>query len=207
VLESVKNVITAEIFSAFLYIHNFLYRLHSQRRNWIRSLLCHACLLIDRFAPTQLFSGQTAPLSCAPWTVHGSAARLLDTIHFPFPLSLISPASPSISCHYHGNCVSKQLHKDIFYLSLQDTQSKSVSLHAMQVLVWGGGIAATRFRPRHYMRWVVSITPRPRFTPGERAPGTHCIAGYLGPTAGLDAEVRGKILCSLPGNKPRWCSP
>jgi hypothetical protein len=41
---------------------------------------------------------------------------------------------------------------------------------------------------------VVSITPRPRFTPGERAPGTHCTGGWVGPRAGLHAEVRGKIL-------------
>jgi hypothetical protein len=34
--------------------------------------------------------------------------------------------------------------------------------------------------------WVVSITPRPRFTPGERAPGTHCAGGWVGPRAGLD---------------------
>jgi hypothetical protein len=42
--------------------------------------------------------------------------------------------------------------------------------------------------------WVVSITLRPRFTPGQRAPGTHCTGGWVGPRAGLDAEVRGKIL-------------
>jgi hypothetical protein len=35
------------------------------------------------------------------------------------------------------------------------------------------------------MGWVVSITPRPRFTPGERTPGTHCTGGWVGPRAGL----------------------
>jgi hypothetical protein len=49
---------------------------------------------------------------------------------------------------------------------------------------------------------VVSITLRPRFTPGERAPGTHCTGGWVGPTAGLDAEVRGKILCLCRGSNP-----
>jgi hypothetical protein len=34
-----------------------------------------------------------------------------------------------------------------------------------------------------------------RFTPGQRAPGTHCTGGWVGSRAGLDAEVRGKILC------------
>jgi hypothetical protein len=50
--------------------------------------------------------------------------------------------------------------------------------------------------------WVVSITPRPRFTPGQRAPGTHCTGGCVGPSAGLDAEVRGKILCLCRGSNP-----
>jgi len=44
---------------------------------------------------------------------------------------------------------------------------------------------------------VVSVTPRPRFTPGESTPGTPLY--WVGPTAGLDAEARGKILSALPG--------
>jgi hypothetical protein len=50
---------------------------------------------------------------------------------------------------------------------------------------------------------VVSITPRPRFTPGERTPGTHCTGGWVGPRAGLNTETRGKILSPLPGIEPR----
>jgi hypothetical protein len=38
--------------------------------------------------------------------------------------------------------------------------------------------------------WVVSVTPRPRFTTAERAPGTYCTGGWVGPRAGLDAEAR-----------------
>jgi hypothetical protein len=49
---------------------------------------------------------------------------------------------------------------------------------------------------------VVSITPRPRFTSGERAHGTHCTGGWVGPRAGLDPEVRGKILCLCQGSNP-----
>jgi hypothetical protein len=49
---------------------------------------------------------------------------------------------------------------------------------------------------------VVSITPWPRFTPGERTPGTHCTGGWVGPRAGLDAEARGKILCLYRGSNP-----
>jgi len=33
--------------------------------------------------------------------------------------------------------------------------------------------------------WVVSVAPRPHFTPGER-PATHCTGGWVGPRAGLD---------------------
>jgi hypothetical protein len=30
---------------------------------------------------------------------------------------------------------------------------------------------------------MVSVTPQPRFTPGERTPGTHWIGGWMGPRA------------------------
>jgi hypothetical protein len=48
--------------------------------------------------------------------------------------------------------------------------------------------------------WVVSVTPRPRFTPGEKTPGTHCIGVWEGPRAGLDTEARGKFLCPCRGS-------
>jgi hypothetical protein len=37
-----------------------------------------------------------------------------------------------------------------------------------------------------------------RFTPGERAPGTHWIGGWVGPRAGLDDVEKRKFL-TLPG--------
>jgi hypothetical protein len=52
------------------------------------------------------------------------------------------------------------------------------------------------------MEWVVSVTLRPCFTPRERAPGTHCTRGWVGPRAGLDTEDRGKILCPCRGSNP-----
>jgi hypothetical protein len=48
--------------------------------------------------------------------------------------------------------------------------------------------------------WVVSVTPRPRFTPGERTPGTNYIGGWVGLRAGLDAGARRKILCPCRGS-------
>jgi hypothetical protein len=48
----------------------------------------------------------------------------------------------------------------------------------------------------------VSVTPRPPFTPGERTPGTHCTGGWVGPRAGLDTEVRGKIIFPRRGSNP-----
>jgi hypothetical protein len=79
-------------------------------------------------------------------------------------------------------------------------QSKSVPLHAMEALGGRGSIAPTHSRPRHYMGFVVSVTPRPRFTPGKRTPGTYCTGGWVGPRAGLNTEDRGKILCSCRGS-------
>jgi hypothetical protein len=50
--------------------------------------------------------------------------------------------------------------------------------------------------------WVVSVTPLPRFTPGERTPGTHCTGGWVGPRTGLDTEGREQILCLCRGSNP-----
>jgi hypothetical protein len=38
--------------------------------------------------------------------------------------------------------------------------------------------------------------------PGKEPPGTHCTGGWVGPTAGMDAGVRGKILCLCRGSNP-----
>jgi hypothetical protein len=52
-------------------------------------------------------------------------------------------------------------------------------------------------------RWVVCVTPRPCFSPGERTPGTHWTGSWVGPRAGLDTEAKRKILFPLPGIEPR----
>jgi hypothetical protein len=38
--------------------------------------------------------------------------------------------------------------------------------------------------------------------PVERTPGTHCTGGWVGLRAGLDTEVRGKILFPCRGSNP-----
>jgi hypothetical protein len=50
------------------------------------------------------------------------------------------------------------------------------------------------------MGWVVSVTPRPRFSAWERTPGTHCTGGWVDLRVGLDTEVRGKISCLCRGS-------
>jgi hypothetical protein len=48
----------------------------------------------------------------------------------------------------------------------------------------------------------VSVTPRPRFTSGERTLGTHWTGGWVGFRAGLDSGTRRKILCLCRGSNP-----
>jgi hypothetical protein len=71
-------------------------------------------------------------------------------------------------------------------------KSKEVLVHTMETL---GGEEVLLLLIHHLgasWGWVVSVTPRPRFTPGERTPGTHWIAGWVGVRAGLDTDARGK---------------
>jgi hypothetical protein len=51
---------------------------------------------------------------------------------------------------------------------------------------------------------MVRFTPR-AFNPGERAPGTHWIGGWVGPRAGLDDVEKTKFF-TLPGLRP-LCRP
>jgi hypothetical protein len=92
-------------------------------------------------------------------------------------------------------------------LSLRFLQSERPSLIPIQKLK----IKLSHYMPRRRLSsysfstrwgWVVSVTPRPRFSPGERTPGTHRTGGWVGPTAGLNTEATGKILSPLPGIEP-----
>jgi hypothetical protein len=73
---------------------------------------------------------------------------------------------------------------------------------------WSGGIAPRILNLGTRWRWVVSLTPRPLYTPGERAPGTHWIGDLVSPRAGLDAVTKRKIpSLPPPGIEPRSSSP
>jgi hypothetical protein len=61
-------------------------------------------------------------------------------------------------------------------------------------------IALTHSWPRHKMVWVVSVTPRPRFTPGKRTTSTHWTGGRVDLRADLNTESRGKVLCLCRGS-------
>jgi hypothetical protein len=54
------------------------------------------------------------------------------------------------------------------------------------------------------MGWVVSLTPRPRFTPVERAPCTHWIGGWVNLRAGLDTEVL-QMVSSVQNIRLKFC--
>jgi hypothetical protein len=51
-------------------------------------------------------------------------------------------------------------------------------------------------------QWSAS-RPGHALAPGERTPGTHWTAGWVGPRASLDTEARGKNLLPLPGIEPQ----
>jgi hypothetical protein len=64
-----------------------------------------------------------------------------------------------------------------------------VQLHAFLISALNGG------------EW--SASHPGRFTPRERAPGTHCIGGWVGPIAVLDAVVKRKILSPRRESNPK----
>jgi hypothetical protein len=82
-------------------------------------------------------------------------------------------------------------------------KGKAVPLHAMEALGGERRYSSYSFSPSALDggEWSAS-RPRPRFTPGERNPGTHCTGGWVGPRTGRGTEVRGKILCPRQGSNP-----
>jgi hypothetical protein len=92
--------------------------------------------------------------------------------------------------YYTGLCIERLRKK-----------SKAVPLHAMVALGGRGGIAPTHFDL--CTRWGERSESRPgRTLPRERTLGNHCTGGWEDLRAGLDTEVRGKILCLCRGSNP-----
>jgi hypothetical protein len=82
-----------------------------------------------------------------------------------------------------------------------DRSAKAVPLHATKI--HGGGEVQLLLIHDLGTRlgWVISVTPRPRFNPGERTPPyNHCTGSWVYPRAGLDTEARGNILCLCRGS-------
>jgi hypothetical protein len=81
-----------------------------------------------------------------------------------------------------------------------------LSLCLISLSIWGSRGIAPPFLPSALDGGEWSASRPCRFTPGERAPGTHWIGGWVGPGAGLDAEDKRKIVhCpkSNPGRPAR----
>jgi hypothetical protein len=81
-------------------------------------------------------------------------------------------------------------------------KSKAVQLHAM--VAHGGEMTYSSYSfltsALDGGEWSAS---RPdALCPGERTLDTHCTGGWVGPRAGLDTEVRGKIHCPCRGSNP-----
>jgi hypothetical protein len=85
--------------------------------------------------------------------------------------------------------VVKSKVKQYRYTSWRRSGGEGYSFYSFLTSVLDGG------------EWSVS-RPRPRFTPGERTPGTHCTGGWVGPRAGLDTEAIEKFLCLSRGSNP-----
>jgi hypothetical protein len=100
--------------------------------------------------------------------------------------------------HHHTNTLYIYI-----YIYIYIYKANAVPLHVMNELEGRGNIAPLILDLGTRWGWVVSVTPRPRFTPGEMTPGTHCTGGWVGPRAGLDTEVTGKIFSPQPGIEPR----
>jgi hypothetical protein len=71
--------------------------------------------------------------------------------------------------------VSKSTHETCLMCQVK---AKAFQLHATEALGGRGSIAPTHSHLGARWGWVVSVTPRPSFNPGERIPCTHCTAGW-----------------------------
>jgi hypothetical protein len=106
-----------------------------------------------------------------------------------------------LSSTYIASNVKKRLHI-LWVVRFMGTSIKQSSPDTRHGGAWGGrgGIAPTHLGTG--WGWVVSVAPLSRFAQREGVRDTHCTGGWVGFRAGLDTEVRGKILCSYRGSNP-----
>jgi hypothetical protein len=99
----------------------------------------------------------------------------------------------SLKAIIHYFCCSFILVAGFKICSLWWVKSKAIPLHAMVALGGRGVYLLLILGLGTRWGWVVSVTP---------PPGTHCTRGWVDLRAGLDTEVRGKILCPCLGSNP-----
>jgi hypothetical protein len=114
-------------------------------------------------------------------------------------------------------CSNNQIRPRLCYDSTFVTHSQSITTNqnvyvqvinkkakAVTEALWGEKYSSYSFSTSALDggEWSAS-RPGPRFSSGQRTTGTHCTGGWVGPRAGLDTQVRGKIISLLPRIEPR----
>jgi hypothetical protein len=79
-------------------------------------------------------------------------------------------------------------------------------VHSAMRAYWGSGGIAPRILDLGTTGHECSASRPVRFTPRERAHGTHRIGGWVGPRTGLDEAVKRKIPHSCRDSNPRSSS-
>jgi hypothetical protein len=81
----------------------------------------------------------------------------------------------------------------------EKVKAKAVPLHAVETLGGEEVQLLLNLNLGTRQEWVVSVMHRQRFSSGKRTTGIHWMGGWVSLRTGLDTEVRGKSLLSLPG--------
>jgi hypothetical protein len=137
-----------------------------------------------------------APLE---WSV--AISRPTDINRIFMTLKFLPPPPPPTHTHTHSHQDYIMRHKSNWLCTVKVKLSLFLTKHHA-TKYWGSGGIVPRINLCTRGRWVVSFTPRPLY-PRERDPGTHWIGGWVGPTAVLDAVVKGKIPSPRRESNPR----
>jgi hypothetical protein len=104
---------------------------------------------------------------------------------------------PAGNLNLLGETLPTNCHQYRRWRQFRDTVSSHQKAKTCPTTRHEGGWVENRYSPKLVLilelgtrwGWLVSVTPRPRFSPG-----THCTGGWVGPRTGVDTEVRGKML-------------